>query len=150
EIGADCHKLMRIKAQEKNLTVVEKFAASLPNLWGDARAVRQIWLNLLSNAIKFTPADGTVTLGVRRSNDGGIAIYVADTGPGIAEEEIPRIMSTFGQGALARANKEQGAGLGLPIVQALAELHGGTLEVETQLRQGTEMSVRFPPSRILE
>ena len=149
EIGADCHKLMRIKAQEKNLKLIEEFAPGLPSLWGDARAVRQIWLNLLSNAIKFTPADGTVTMGARRTKDGGIALYVGDTGPGIAEEEIPRILSTFGQGALARTHKEQGAGLGLPIVKALAELHGGTLEVVSQLRQGTEMSVHFPAMRTL-
>ncbi|MFV2092657.1 MAG: sensor histidine kinase [Hyphomicrobiales bacterium] len=149
EIGADCHQLMRIKAREKHLKVVEEFDPDLPKLWGDARSVRQIWLNLLSNAIKFTPPKGTITLGARRAEDDGFCLYVRDTGPGIAEEEIPRILSTFGQGALARTHDEQGAGLGLPIVKALAELHGATLQVASQLRQGTEMSVHFPASRIL-
>jgi two-component system cell cycle sensor histidine kinase PleC len=147
-IGRECHKLMQIRARERNLTILEDFAKDLPGLWADERAVRQIWLNLLSNAIKFTPPGGRVMLKARRAA-AGIAFSVRDTGPGIAAEEIPRILSSFGQGAIARRHAEEGAGLGLPIVKGLAELHGGTLKIVSKLRQGTEMIVEMPMSRVI-
>ena len=105
-IGRECHKLMKIRAREKNLTIVEEFDSDLPKLWADERAVRQIWLNLLSNAIKFTPPGGSVMLKARETAAKGVSFSVRDTGPGISEEEIPRILSSFGQGAIARRHSE--------------------------------------------
>ena len=97
----------------------------LPRLWADERAIRQIVLNLLSNAIKFTPA------GRRDHRQGRLDLVrrpirqVRDTGPGIPEDEIPIVLSSFGQGSLAIKTAEQGTGLGLPIVKGLVDLHGG-------------------------
>ena len=69
---------------------------------------------------------------------------VQDNGPGIPEEEIPIVLSAFGQGSIAIKSAEQGTGLGLPIVQALIAMHGGTFELNSQLREGTEAIATFP------
>jgi two-component system cell cycle sensor histidine kinase PleC len=112
--------------------------------------LRQICLNLLSNAIKFTPAGGTVTLTVGRTTDGGQYLSVKDTGPGIPEHEIPRVMKSFGQGSLAHQTAEGGTGLGLPITKGLTELHNGTFELRSKLRFGTEVIITFPRKRVME
>jgi two-component system cell cycle sensor histidine kinase PleC len=76
-------------------------------------------------------------------------LVVKDTGPGIPKEEIPRVMQAFGQGSLAHQTAEGGTGLGLPIVQSLVTLHGGTFELRSELRKGTEAVVCLPGSRVL-
>lgn len=147
-IGKDCQKLLAIRARERGITLQSRFGADLPNIWADERAIRQIWLNLISNAVKFTPPGGEVTLDAGINQASELRLSVTDTGPGIAEDEIPLILSSFGQGAQAGQQSEKGAGLGLPIVKGLAELHGGRLEVKSVLRQGTTMTVVFPPARL--
>jgi two-component system cell cycle sensor histidine kinase PleC len=111
--------------------------------------VRQICLNLLSNAIKFTPQTGEVWLKVGWTAAGGQYFSVRDNGPGIPENEIPIVIDTFGQGSNAIKSAEQGAGLGLPIVKSLIELHGGTFSLKSKLREGTEVVVTFPPERVM-
>jgi two-component system, cell cycle sensor histidine kinase PleC len=111
--------------------------------------VRQICLNLLSNALKFTPRGGRITLSVLTNSEGGQTLIVKDTGPGIPKEEIPRVLQAFGQGSLAHETAEGGTGLGLPIVQNLIRLHGGTFELRSELRKGTEAIVSFPKGRVL-
>lgn len=149
EIGRDCQKLLEIRARERDITFLTLFESGLPPVWADERALRQIWLNLISNAVKFTPPGGQVRLETSTSRQGELSLTVTDSGPGIPEYEIPLILSSFGQGTLARNHKEQGAGLGLPIVKGLAELHGGRLEVNSVLRQGTRMTVVLPKKRLL-
>ena len=148
-LASECHKLMQMRARQKNLSMVESYDDGLPAVWADERAIRQIWLNLLSNAIKFTPPGGAITLRAWQASDRSVHFSVKDSGPGIAQEEIPRILSSFGQGAIARRHSEEGAGLGLPIVKGLAELHGGSLEIQSRLRTGTEMIVTIPPRRVM-
>src|SRR6185369_10348715 len=77
-------------------------------------------------------------------------LSIRDNGPGIAEEEIPIVLSAFGQGAIAIKSAERGAGLGLPIVQALMQMHDGTFELRSKLREGTEVIATFPQSRVME
>jgi two-component system cell cycle sensor histidine kinase PleC len=149
EIAEDCQRLVKIKADAKALTIVEDFAPDLPLVWADQRALRQICLNLLSNALKFTPKGGRVTLIVGHTQDGGQFLTVADTGPGIPKDEIPRVLQAFGQGSLAHEAAEGGTGLGLPIVQNLIHLHGGTFDLQSELRKGTEVTVTLPPQRVL-
>ena len=150
EAVEDCHRLIRLRAENKGLKIVENFEPNLPQLWADERAVRQICLNLLSNAIKFTPTGGTVTLKVGRTATGGQFLSVKDTGPGIPENEIPRVLSSFGQGSLAHQTAEGGTGLGLPITKGLTELHDGTFELKSKLRYGTEVVITFPKKRVME
>ncbi|MBK5198068.1 MAG: sensor histidine kinase [Methyloceanibacter sp.] len=146
----DCHRLMRLRAENKGLKIVESFEPSLPQLWADERAVRQICLNLLSNAIKFTPTGGTVMLKIGRTGTGGQFLSVKDTGPGIPENEIPRVLKSFGQGSLAHQTAEGGTGLGLPITKGLTELHEGTFELKSKLRYGTEVIITFPRRRVMQ
>jgi two-component system cell cycle sensor histidine kinase PleC len=146
----ECHHLLQLRAFNKNIAVVEQVERNMPRIWADERAVRQVILNLLSNAIKFTPNGGEIVLRVGWTAGGGQYASVRDNGPGIPPEEIPIVMSSFGQGSLAIKSAEQGAGLGLPIVQALMRMHGGTLELRSKLREGTEAIVSFPRSRVME
>ena len=141
---------MRLRAENKGLKIVEAFEENLPQLWADERAIRQICLNLLSNAIKFTPSGGTITLKVGRTGTGGQLLSVKDTGPGIPENEIPRVLKSFGQGSLAHQTAEGGTGLGLPITKGLTELHDGAFELKSKLRYGTEVIITFPRKRVME
>jgi len=150
DIVEDCHRLMRVRAENKGLKIVESFEDDMPKLWADERAVRQICLNLLSNAIKFTPSGGTVTLKIARTKTGGQMLGVKDTGPGIPEDEIPRVLRSFGQGSLAHETAEGGTGLGLPITKGLTELHDGNFELKSKLRYGTDVTISFPRSRSME
>jgi two-component system cell cycle sensor histidine kinase PleC len=146
----DCRHLLKLRAQTRGIQIRELYEPAMPRLWADERAVRQVVLNLLSNAIKFTPQGGEIRLTVGWTDDGGQYVAVADTGPGIPEEEIPVVLSSFGQGSLALKTAEQGAGLGLPIVKGLVDLHGGNFVLKSKLREGTEVAVTFPPSRVMD
>lgn len=149
DIAADCEELLRLRAEAKNIQVFPEFAERLPHIWVDQRAIRQIFLNLLSNALKFTPPGGRVVIAVAATSDGGQSISIRDNGPGIPADEIPKVMQAFGQGSLAHQTAEGGTGLGLPIVKKLAELHGGTFDLKSELRKGTQAIVSLPPSRVL-
>ena len=142
-------RLVSIRAKQKNIELVEEYEDGLPDMWMDEKAIRQIALNLLSNAIKFTPAGGTVTLTAGWTRDGGQYLSVGDTGQGIPEEERELVLTSFGQGDAARKAAEQGTGLGLPIVKALAEMHGGRLRLESEVRVGTTVTIGLPASRVM-
>ena len=94
--------------------------------------MRQITLNLLSNAVKFATPAAEMRVRVGWTAGGGQYISVKDNGPGIPEDEIPVVLSAFGQGSIAIKSAEQGTGLGLPIVQGLVAMHGGEFELHSQ------------------
>ena len=146
----DCARLMELRMRERGITLEERIEPNMPQIWADERAARQICLNLLSNAIKFTPNGGTITIQVGWTEGGGQYLSVRDTGPGIPEDEIPQILTSFGQGTLAQKTAEQGAGLGLPIIQGLVKLHGGNFELKSKLREGTEVTIVLPRNRVLK
>ncbi|HUV32472.1 MAG TPA: HAMP domain-containing sensor histidine kinase [Devosiaceae bacterium] len=150
DIGDDCRRMLEIRARSKSIEMITDFDEALPRIWGDERAVRQVALNLLTNAIKFTPQSGKVLFSIRRSTDGGQIISVRDNGPGIPEEEITTVLSSFGQGSLAQKTAEQGAGLGLPIVQKIMELHQGRFDIFSKPRFGTEAIATFPRGRVMD
>jgi two-component system cell cycle sensor histidine kinase PleC len=145
----ECHRLLKLRADSKGIEIIEATTSDLPVVWADQRAMRQICLNLMSNALKFTPKGGQVTLSVGQMPDGGQYLSVADTGPGIPADEIPKVLQAFGQGTLAQQTAEGGAGLGLAIVQNLIELHGGSLLLRSELRKGTDAKVVLPGYRVL-
>ena len=115
----------------------------------DDRKFTQILVNLLSNAFKFTPQGGSVTLSAGLRDDGALAVTVRDTGIGIAPEDIETVLSPFGQVESAFSRKHHGTGLGLPLARSLAELHGGTLALESVEGAGTTVTVTLPPARVL-
>ncbi|KQT57325.1 MULTISPECIES: ATP-binding protein [unclassified Aureimonas] len=149
-LGRECLGLVQLKAQAKEIKLQAQFEQNLPQLWADERSVRQIILNLLSNAVKFTPPGGEIVIKVGWTAGGGQYVGVFDNGPGIPEEEIPIVLSSFGQGTIAIKSAEQGAGLGLPIVQALMEMHDGEFVLTSKLRVGTQALAIFPHARVLE
>ncbi|MCB1462656.1 MAG: HAMP domain-containing histidine kinase [Nitratireductor sp.] len=146
----DAYHMMQMKAKAKDINIVNQYQENLPQIWADEKAIRQITLNLLSNALKFTPQGGTIWLKVGWTSSGGQYLAVKDTGPGIPEEEIPVVLSSFGQGSIAIKSAEQGSGLGLPIVQALVHMHDGKFDLHSKLREGTEVIASFPRTRVLE
>ncbi len=121
----------------------------VPHLRGEERALKQILTNLLTNAIKFTPENGTVTLAAMSDEQNNMRISVTDTGIGIAEEDISIALAPFGQIESALSRKHQGTGLGLPLTKALVELHGGVLDLQSKLGQGTTVTLIFPAERVL-
>jgi two-component system cell cycle sensor histidine kinase PleC len=145
----DCVRLMELKAENRGLALDTAFTTGMPRLWADERAIRQITLNLLSNAVKFTPRGATVTVKVGWTQAGGQYLSVRDNGPGIPEDELDTVLSTFGRGSQAIKNADQGSGLGLPIVKSLVELHGGAFRLTSRPREGTEAVAIFPVARVM-
>ncbi|MEQ1866981.1 MAG: ATP-binding protein [Micropepsaceae bacterium] len=121
----------------------------LPMLDADRRATAQMVLNLLSNAMKFTPPTGMIEVCAYCGVDGGVSIRVRDSGIGIAKGDIAKVLADYGQATNPEVRKHAGTGLGLPIVSALMALHGGSLELESELGQGTSVTLNFPAIRSL-
>jgi two-component system, cell cycle sensor histidine kinase PleC len=150
EVVEECRRLLSMRAKSRNLVITEALDSGLPRIWADERAVRQVTLNLLTNAIKFTPQGGSIVVKVGWTSSGGQYVSIRDTGPGIPSDEIPIVLSSFGRGSLAHKNAEEGTGLGLPIVKGLVEMHGGHFRLTSEIRQGTEAVVIFPPERVMD
>ena len=142
-----CLRLVAERADKAGLTLELEIPDELPTLYADERRVKQILLNLLTNAIKFTPQGGTIIIKARVDGEGRLSCAVSDTGQGIAPENIGLVMTPFGQtgGSLDRAY--EGVGLGLPLARSLAELHGGSLTLESTPGEGTTATVTFPAER---
>jgi signal transduction histidine kinase len=118
-------------------------------LHADARALRQMLINLLSNAVKFTGRGGRVAVAWRLGTTGDLLLAVADTGIGIAPDDVARVLEPFGQVDSGLARRHEGTGLGLPLVRSLAELHGGGIVLDSAPGVGTTVTIRLPASRVL-
>jgi two-component system, OmpR family, phosphate regulon sensor histidine kinase PhoR len=104
--------------------------------------------NLLSNAVRYTPAQGQIALAVHVLADGGVALQVSDTGPGIAAEHIPRLTERFYRVDGSRSRATGGTGLGLSIVKHVCQRHGGELRVESELGVGSSFTLIWPALRV--
>ena len=142
--------MMEQQATTNGVTLAMDVPRGLPLLRADAKRVRQILLNLLSNAVKFTPSGGTVTLRASLNILGELSLIVADTGIGMAPQDIPKALERFGQVDSKLTRKFEGAGLGLPLAKQLTELHGGTLTLTSSLNAGTIVTVTFPVDRLVK
>jgi signal transduction histidine kinase len=119
-------------------------------LLADDLKIKQVLINLLSNAAKFTPSNGQVTMWAELEANGSFTIEVADTGIGIAPEDIPKVFTPFTQLNAHVSRQVQGTGLGLPLAKALVQLHGGTLTIRSEKDKGTAVTVRLPARRVLQ
>ena len=115
----------------------------------DRLKIRQILLNLLTNANKFTPEGGTVTVSVGADPQGGLHVSVADTGKGIAAEELEMILQPFKRSQDQADTSKDGFGLGLPLSCALAKMHGATFDMESAVGTGTTVRIVFPRERLV-
>jgi cell cycle sensor histidine kinase DivJ len=137
--------LVRVTASDKGVILNSLLPDDALMVDADRRALKQITLNLLSNAIKFTPSGGSVTLTLETIGP-YLELVVADTGVGIAKKDLKRLGRPFEQ-AGASDQKAQGTGLGLSLVRALSELHGGRMSLDSTLGEGTAVTVRMPVAR---
>jgi cell cycle sensor histidine kinase DivJ len=138
-----CCEIMRHTAEKKEIRLLIDVPPGLPELPADKRACKQMLLNVLSNAIKFTDPGGWVRVSARVEKD-AIVLIVADNGIGIAEHDLPKLGTPFVQADNSYDRNYEGAGLGLSVVKGLARLHGGRLEIESQLGEGTKASITLP------
>lgn len=135
-------------AKRAGVKLIVDIEPGLPIVRADEHRLKQIVLNLTTNAIKFTPAGGEVTVKVRRDTRHGLLILVvSDTGIGIAEKDLRMVLKPFGQVRRIRTGArgaDHGTGLGLPITKRLAELMGGSLDIQSRPGVGTVVTVRLP------
>ena len=142
--------LVHERAARLGLAIDVSLPVPVPGLHGDERAVKQMLLNLLSNSVKFTPPGGTISISATRRENGALALSVADTGIGIDEKDRKRVLEPFNQIQAVETRSHGGSGLGLSLVKAMIELHGGHLEMDSAVGTGTTVTLVFPPGRVLE
>ncbi len=141
--------LVAIQAGQRGVALSLDLAADAPPVRGDALRLRQVLVNLLSNAIKFSGPGGLVTVGARRSGQGGVELFVRDTGIGMTAEDIATALVPFAQVDQSLSRRYGGTGLGLPLTKRLVELHGGTLAIDSAPGRGTTITVHLPAGRVL-
>jgi two-component system phosphate regulon sensor histidine kinase PhoR len=138
-----CLETTRLKAAQKQLTLSVECPASLPAVRGDARRLAEVLQNILDNAVQYTAEGGTISIRAR-AEDHLVRIAVSDTGIGIPRDEQQRIFERFYRVDAARSREAGGTGLGLSIAKHLVEAHGGRIEVESEVGQGSTFSVLLP------
>jgi signal transduction histidine kinase len=135
--------LMKGQAEEKNIRLDVEIDPEIPIIEVDKEHMKQLWTDLISNSIKYTNPGGSVTVSLQQDSEQLIGV-VADTGIGIAAEDIPQIFNDFYRAKNAKATERQGTGLGLPIVKRILDTYGGEITVESKLRQGSKFTFTLP------
>ncbi len=148
QVARVCAGLIKPQTDAKQITLVSELPVAPPNLYADQIRLKQILINLLSNATKFTPENGTIIVAVGHNADSGeMFLEVRDSGIGIAEDEIDKVMNPFYQIDDVFTRSHEGSGLGLSLVKSMTELHGGDITVNSKIGTGTSVRVSFPKSR---
>lgn len=140
-----CLAIVAPRASESGVDLLQSLADDHFILKVDPKRLKQVILNLLSNSVKFTPEGGNVTTSVfpdLRNNR--LYIEIKDTGVGIAEKDLPTVMSLFGQAETNLNRKYEGSGIGLPFAKKLTNLMGGTFEISSKVGLGTRVTLGFP------
>jgi len=150
EVCEDAVRLMRGKVQDAGLKIAVE-AGDLPDIEADQRGVKQVMLNLISNAVKFTPEGGSIVVSLKpfvgAEGEDRVRVACADTGIGIAPEDLVRLARPFEQVEGQHSKTTQGTGLGLALTKSLIEMHGGQLSMESQPGVGTVVSFDLPVKR---
>ena len=141
--------MSRTEIDASGLTVRVAVDADVPPLRADARLILQLLSNLITNAVKFTRSDGTITIGAAVDDRRSVSLFVADTGIGIPEDQIDKVLEPFTQLDTRLHREHRGAGLGLPLCRAIAQAHGGQILIESTFGEGTRVTVILPPWRAL-
>ena len=128
----------------KQVRLVLDLDHDLPPIEADEARLEEVVYNLLENAATYSPAGGQITIRAARDGAERIGISVIDEGTGIAAADLPHIFERFYRADKARSREAGGTGLGLAIVKHIAQLHGGSVEAESQLGRGTTIRVILP------
>jgi len=137
-------RFVATRAAESKIILIEDTPQEHVIIKADKKRLKQALLNLLSNAVKFTPENGSVTLSVSKNTESKLVyIRVIDTGIGMAEQDIPKALSSFGQVDNKLNRRYEGTGLGLPLTKKLIELMNGKFEITSQEGKGTTVTVTF-------
>jgi len=139
----DCVAAIETQARRKSITIEKLLPDNFPSLFGDKDLLKVAIINILGNAVKYTPENGSITFSLFEK-DGAAVFDVADTGYGIAEEDLPHIFDKFYRSKDPNIADKTGSGLGLGITSEIVHLHGGEILVESEPGQGTRFSVRIP------
>ena len=146
ELVQSCVDALRPRAEAKGVSLGVDVAETLPVLDLDATRIAQVVGNLLDNAVTHTPEGGSVTVSAHASAD-AVEVQVADTGPGIAPDDLQRVFDRFYRTDPSRSRNTGGTGLGLTIARRLVEAHGGSIEAESAVGQGSRFIIRLPDGR---
>lgn len=144
-----CLRLLREKAAEAGLRVSLEPPRSPLIVRGDMTLVKQVLINLIGNAIKFTQAGGEIRAYIAHEPDGSCSVKISDTGIGIAEADIDKVVEPFFQVENVLVRTRGGTGLGLPLSKKIMQLHGGSLVITSTLGVGTTVTITFPASRVV-
>ncbi|MEN2979426.1 ATP-binding protein [Tistrella bauzanensis] len=147
-IAREAARLVTPQAEHRDIGIVLDIPEPAPMVIADRLKLRQLVLNLISNAVKFSDPGGVVTVGVRRRPEGGVVIEVVDDGIGMEPDQIATALLPFEQLASAHG-RGGGTGLGLPLARAIADLHGGRLDIDSRPGIGTRVGVSLPLDRVL-
>lgn len=142
-------QILRPKAENSKILVQSIHTPNFPLLFADPLRLKQIFINLISNAVKFTLPNGTVSCNAFIDDEGCMVVNVTDSGIGMDEAGIEKALEKFGQVDSSLSRTYEGTGLGLPLTKGLIELHGGTMELASELGKGTTITVRFPAERVV-
>lgn len=144
QLTLECKNIVFKLAEDKNIDIAINNTEKLPNVYADKKAVKQILMNLVTNSIKFTPPNGNITISHNVSDD-NYFFQISDTGWGISEEAIKIIDRPFTRAEpSALISHEEGTGLGLSIVKSLVDVHGGELNIESIVGEGTTVTISLP------
>ena len=139
----DCVSAIEPSALNKNITIEKILPDKFPSIIGDKELLKVAINNLLSNAVKYTPEGGTITFSINERNN-VVTCEVADTGYGIADKDISHIFDKFYRSADPNIIESSGTGLGLSITSEIIKLHGGEIEVQSELDNGTCFTIILP------
>ena len=139
--------MVKQRAEDGGLTLTVSVAGNLPPVIADERKMKQVFLNLLTNAIKFTEPGGSVAVTVGPQAK-GILCEVSDTGVGIDPQDIPAVLTPFGQINNQSNRRHKGTGLGVPLTKRMVELHGGIFEIDSAPNTGTRIRFTIPAERV--
>ena len=133
------------QARERGVALSGSVAPAIPLVLAEAQQVERVLQNLVTNALRHTPAGGSVALAVCPSETGSEVVFeVADTGEGIAPEDLPHVFERFYRGEKSRSRSTGGAGLGLAIARGIVEAHGGRIWAKSELGRGTTVRFTLP------
>ena len=148
DVVATARRFIGPRLKDANVELSVAMPANLPLLWCDEKKLKRILLNLLDNSAKFTPAGGRIEIEAA-SDRSDFTIAIRDTGIGIEKHDLARVMLPFAQADSTAARKHQGAGLGLTLAKLMMEVHGGSLQLESEVGRGTVAWLHFPSERVV-